>query len=67
MTDHLDGERDVFVIVQECAIGNGQVGDMWLETAVFPSDATLEDVWKWRAKFKGANGGRLMITEPTNP
>lgn len=51
----------VVVVVQECANGNGEVGEMWLETATFHRDATIGEVLEWRRDLHKP-GGRLMIT-----
>lgn len=34
-----------FVIMQERSNGNESVGDMWIDTHVFPPTATLAEVW----------------------
>jgi hypothetical protein len=56
-----------FVVIQECSAGNSQVGDMWLETATFPPETTLVEVWAW-AKIQGATSvcGRTMIRPDRN-
>jgi len=35
------------VVMKEVATGNDHVGEMWTEVAVFPSDATLNEVLAW--------------------
>ena len=52
------------VAMQECAEGNGEVGSMWVETAIFDETARLEDVLAWAEQFRRA-GGRLMLSRPT--
>lgn len=39
---------DRVVAVVECAAGNESVGTEWVETAIFPANATLEAVLSWR-------------------
>lgn len=51
-----------FIAVQECAAGNGEVGNMWLETRKFPPTATLAEVWEWSQGFDVPRG-RLIITQ----
>jgi hypothetical protein len=50
-----------FVVMQECSNGNERVGDMWIETHVFPPTATLEEIWKWARGGVNHGGGRTMI------
>lgn len=58
-------EKQPFVAVLECANGNGVVGSMWVETAIFPPTATVAEVHAW-AKSK-PSGGRLIITVASDP
>lgn len=53
----------IFIAVKECASGNESIGTEWVETAVFPPSATLQEVWDWQEEH--ARGlGRLMLTRP---
>jgi hypothetical protein len=61
--DRIKQKNKEIIIVQECSAGNDSVGDMWLETAIFNYDSTLQDVINWRDGLPGSNG-RLMITIP---
>jgi hypothetical protein len=50
-----------FVAIQERSNGNEQVGDMWLETKVFPPETTIEELWRWANGGAVTGHGRLMI------
>lgn len=39
-----------YVVMWERAVGNGEVGSMWTETAVFPETAMLSEIETWIAK-----------------
>ncbi len=54
-----------FVVMAERSSGNESVGDMWIETATFPPDATLAEIWTW-AKIKARASGRIMINRDWN-
>jgi len=48
------------VAVGEKSGGNESVGDMWLETKVFPKETTMEKIIFWAKKVDIS--GRLIIT-----
>lgn len=55
---------EMLVATLECASGNSEVGNMWIETATFSTSDPLIDVMAW-AKLRGHGGqgaGRLMLT-----
>lgn len=49
-----------FIVIQERAAGNSSIGTEWLETASFPPETTLAEVWEW-ARLLDAETGRTMI------
>lgn len=49
-----------FVILQERAAGNAEVGTAWTDAATFPPTATLAEVWEW-ARLRDGDTGRTMI------
>ncbi len=53
-----------YVIVLECSQGNDQVGDMWLETYICDSSATIKEIMEW--KEEKHSKGRLMITKASH-
>jgi hypothetical protein len=52
-----------FVIVQERAAGNAEVGTSWQETGVFPPTATLAEVWEWALGYDGSTGRTTIRPE----
>lgn len=54
-----------YVVIVECANGNGSVGSMWLETKVFGPDDSLESVMDW-AKDKNGGEGKVILTIATD-
>ena len=59
------------VAIKERSAGNNQVGDMWLETAMFDVTQPIADVLEWargvthRPDIKGATKyGKLILTVP---
>lgn len=59
----MERDESVVVAVQECAAGNEQVGDMWLETRIFPAETSAADILAWAGGLP-SSGGRLIITHP---
>lgn len=57
-----------FVIIRDMSAGNASVGEMWQETAIFPSTATLLEVMEWAENEGGIKGTcsrkRIQITRP---
>ena len=58
------------VILFERSRGNAEVGEMWIETRVFPKNATLDDVIRCFDENPSPagreSGGRMFITIPTH-
>jgi len=48
------------VAIGENSNGNDSVGDMWLETKVFPKAASIDEIIQWA--HKAYIGGKLIIT-----
>lgn len=67
-------KRREFVVMHEQSAGNAEVGEMWIETGVFPETATLAEVALWlggkppeggeRRQFPG---GRVMLQIAQRP
>ena len=60
-----------YVVIRDMSAGNESVGEMWQETKIFDSTATLEDVMKWampdcfREKFPlNHSTKKIQITIP---
>ena len=53
-----------FVVMWEKSAGNESVGEMWIETAVFPETATLADVasWTWPA-YRGVPAKKVYPSD----
>jgi len=49
-----------FIIVQERAEGNAEVGTSWPECATFPPTATLAEVWEWALIRGGMTGSTIL-------
>lgn len=54
-----------YVVMQELSDGNAEVGSMWISTATFGPETTLNDIFDWVYKLRG-HRGRLMVTEDQN-
>jgi hypothetical protein len=52
------------VAVQECAVGNGEVGSMWLESAIFDASDPIINIVRW-ATSRGGAEGKVIITIPS--
>ena len=50
------------VAVAEQAKGNESVGTMWLDTAIFTRESTLDEVLDWAERI--GCGGKLILTMP---
>lgn len=50
------------VVIGEKSRGNEKVGDMWLETTVFPSDISVKEILRWAKKWNVT--GNLILTIP---
>ena len=48
------------VAIKDESAGNESVGDMWQETKIFDSDATLIDVMKWVGSYRK----KVVLTIP---
>lgn len=51
-----------YVIIRDISAGNETVGEMWQETKIFPSTATLDEVMKWAMDNKPGTHSRKRIT-----
>ncbi len=49
-----------FVVVVERSEGNEHVGNMWLDTGIFPDNFTLGDAYDWVKK--NGIGGKIILT-----
>ncbi len=55
-----------FIVIQERAAGNAEVGTAWSDAASFPPTATLAEVWEW-ARLRGGHEGRTMLRPDCAP
>lgn len=70
------------IAMKERSAGNVEVGEMWIDTAIFETTTPLIDVIKWAANFsefdsdtletyqRATTNGRLMLSvadEPKEP
>lgn len=50
-----------FIVMHDCAEGNGTVGTQWVEAKTFPPTATLDEVWAWRMSIRGNGSTRITL------
>lgn len=55
-----------FIVMVERSAGNESVGNEWIDTASFPPDTTLSQVWAWQEKRYGSRG-RVMVALDDGP
>lgn len=55
------------IAIVECAMGNGQVGSMWLETRSFDDTATLAEVMAWKTRMGQQGDGKLILAPDRAP
>ena len=48
-----------FIVLLDRSAGNAEIGEMWTETKVFPSDATLSEVYEW-VNARGGTSSNVM-------
>lgn len=49
-----------FIASRTVASGNESIGTQWIETAVFPPTATLQEVWDWADRYQKLFGYGLL-------
>ncbi|MDR0970523.1 MAG: hypothetical protein LBM67_08325 [Lentimicrobiaceae bacterium] len=55
-------EYKYVVAIIERSVGNSSIGDMFLETSIFPRDTKIDEIIKWAEESNCS--GKLIITIP---
>jgi len=59
------------IAMQERSAGNGEVGEMWIDAAIFQPTTPVVEILKWAQRVDEpsarADGGRLMIRVAHEP